>query len=156
MTSPRTLRVAALVALAVTSVFWFWVSAGLIAVHWPNNGNGVLAVALIAAGIVILGYALLSTTLSLAARSDRALALPVLEGVSVASLLVIASVGALLVSSSPLSDIASLPIGAFVLPPLGLGGSAASAILYDLARRRDRAMRGRSRPSVPEGAGSPV
>ncbi len=89
MTSPRTLRVAALVALAVTSVFWFWLAAGLLTVHWPNNGNGVMAVVIVTTGVVILAYGLLSTVVSIASRSAQSLAPLLLEGVSIASLFVI-------------------------------------------------------------------
>jgi hypothetical protein len=159
MESPRSLRLAAFAALVVTSLFWFWLSLGLLAVRWPNNGNGVLAVVVIAVGMTILGYGFLSTVLSLAARSHQTLAPPVLEGISLASLLVIgiffasffSHVSIYLGASPP-----AMPIDDIVFPMLGLIGSAVSAFLYDEVRRRDRATRGRLRPSVPEGAGTPV
>jgi len=157
MPTTRALRIAAFVALVFTSAFWFWMAAGLISVHWPNNGNGVLAVVIIAAGVAILGYGLLSTTLSLAARSDQALAPPVLEGVSLASLVVIGGFFAWFLSHIyRFLGFTILPVDDVVFPLIGIIGSAVSAFMYDEARRRDRATRGRVRPPVPEGAGTPV
>jgi hypothetical protein len=157
MARPRILRISALIALAVTSLFWFWVATGLLVVHWPNNGNGVLAVVIVTAGVAILGYGLLSTVVSFASRSAQTIALPVLEGVSIASLLVICGfVSFFLLNSWRFLGGALLPIADIVLPVVGLVGSGAAAFLYDVIRRGSRKSGSRSRPVPPAEAGNHV
>ena len=157
MLSSRALRVAAFASLAIASVFWFWLAAGLLAVHWPNNGNGMVVVVVVTTGVAILGYGLLSTVVSLVSRSAQTTALPVLEGVSIASLLVIGFfISFFLLNSWRFLGGAFLPIADIVFPLVGLIGSAAAAFLYDAARRGARRSGSRPRPVSPTGAGDSV
>ena len=129
----RVLRAVAFAALAVTSAFWFWVAAGLLAVHWPNNGQQVLAVAFILGGVGVLGLGLVFTALAHGSRFAQMKASTILEFLSLASLVVIVG-GAVYISMR--ANPALLPASWIVVPLLGLVGSLVSVLLYRSLRER--------------------
>ncbi len=151
MVASRRLWAIAFAALGVTSVFWFWVVLSLLAVHWPNNGQQIAAIPLLLAGLGILGYGLVSTLSTLLGRSAQSMAPSVLEGVSIASLVVILGAGVFLVTVGN-GVIGVLPD--LVISLVGLGGSVAATVLYESLRRRDRVEAARQPPARPDPSGN--
>ena len=152
MLSLRALRVAAFASLVITSVFWVWVVAGLLAVHWPNNGQQLAAGPVLLAAVGIVGYGLMSTILALLGRSAQSMASVILEGVSIASLLVI--LGGVAYFSVRVVGLLPLPLPDIMFPLIGLAGSFAAALSYGRVRSRDRDAGGRSPPARPEPSGN--
>jgi hypothetical protein len=136
MLSSRALRVAAFVSLAATSVFWFWVVASLLAVHWPANGQNLVAAAFLLAGMGIVGYGLISTLQALLGGAAHPIATVILEGLSIASLLIISGGVELLVFLGVVFLLTPLD---FLLLAVGLAGSLFATLSYERVRSRGRA-----------------
>lgn len=133
MQAPLVLRYASLGALGVASVFWFWVVASLFAVHWPSDGQLLVAGPLLLAGLAILGVAVTFTALDRWSRPPKAIVAKVLQIISISSLASISGAIAYFAIRFPsIFSFATAPthVSYAVFPVLGLAGSGVAAILY--------------------------
>jgi hypothetical protein len=133
MASSRVLWIAGFTSLIITSIWWVWLVAGLWSVHWPNNGQQVVAVLLLVACVGILGYGGVSMTVALLGRSTPSVSPVILECVSMVSLagIVGGAVWLVLVGNGM--------IGLLVgdgFPLAGLAGSVAAVVLFGRVRAR--------------------
>lgn len=133
------MRGAAFGALALTAAFWFWVVTGLLAVHWPNNGQEIPAGALLLAGSAILGCGLVFTILDVGSPRAQGVTSTILAGLSLASFAVILGTITYFLSLYPFFALVlagEIPVSGLVFLLLGLKGSAVATLLY--LRVRDR------------------
>jgi hypothetical protein len=135
MLSSRAMRAAAFVSLAAASVFWFWVVAGLLAVHWPNNGQELVAAGFLLAAVSIVGYGFVSTLLALRGKAAQPIPSMVLEGLSISSLLIIAGGVEFLVFLGVVFQLMPLD---FLFLAVGLAGSFSATLSYERVRSRER------------------
>lgn len=131
MASSRALWVAGFASLVVTSVWWVWLIFALWSVHWPNNGQQLVAIPLLVACAGIIGYGAVSTSFATLGRSAQSVAPVILELVSITSLLVIIGGAAVLIAAANGAGVLLL---GDIFPVAGLAGSLAGAILYERIR----------------------